>query len=269
MLPLLKQRPVSYACIIVTLFLLFVISRDPAPVRVPSHDPTLVSLMLKVQRDIAKAKDKTERHDLLQLAKYVMTDVAERARPNIDWLNIGHTGQYPKQNEYYIDVKNKNEVKQVCEVGFNAGHSAVNFLLGYPQADLLVFDLGELPWFSACSSFVQEVFGKRFQMVQGDSVAALPAFAQRNPDIKCDIVSIDGGHAGEIPELDLKNVLQYYVTKDTVILMDDETMPDIKRAIQTALSDGVVRKVECIDDNKFVGDYRKSWCQLTPILHRA
>lgn len=38
------------------------------------------------------------------------------------------------------------ELLQICEIGFNAGHTALLFLEAAPAARVLSFDLGDMPW---------------------------------------------------------------------------------------------------------------------------
>jgi len=39
----------------------------------------------------------------------------------------------------------------------------------------------------------------------GDSRLTIPAFAEAHPDIKCDIVMVDGGHSASVAKADLMN----------------------------------------------------------------
>ena len=42
-------------------------------------------------------------------------------------------------------------------------------------------------------------------MIRGDSTVSVPEFFDMYPDVKCDIVSVDGGHSHSVATKDLKN----------------------------------------------------------------
>ncbi|CAM9373070.1 unnamed protein product, partial [Choristocarpus tenellus] len=49
-----------------------------------------------------------------------------------------------------------DRVTTVCEVGFNAGHSALNWLLNSrPDTKVISFDLGEHPYVGHAAQFLQ------------------------------------------------------------------------------------------------------------------
>ena len=57
---------------------------------------------------------------------------------------MGHVGQVPKQVAAYKEAARKPGVSHVCEIGFNAGHSAMAFLHNNPLVKYTAFDLGNL-----------------------------------------------------------------------------------------------------------------------------
>ena len=81
----------------------------------------------------------------------------------------------------------------VCMYVCYAGHSAGVFLLSNPSAKLISFDLGTLAWTKPQVEYLQRLFPNRFTFVEGNSQVAIKEYATKNPDIKCDLWSIDGG----------------------------------------------------------------------------
>ena len=79
----------------------------------------------------------------------------------------------------------------VCEVGFNAGHSAMLFLDTLPNAIVHEWDLGER-YGPKNAQLLTRVYPGRFHYHAGDSARTLPAFVKENPDVMCDVLFIDG-----------------------------------------------------------------------------
>ena len=81
----------------------------------------------------------------------------------------------------------------VCEVGFNAGLSALLLLESLPHARVLSFDLGDAAWARSANALLREQYGAaRFPgVVFGDAVRRIPAHAAARP-FQCDAVFVDG-----------------------------------------------------------------------------
>ncbi|CAN0191442.1 unnamed protein product, partial [Ectocarpus fasciculatus] len=104
-----------------------------------------------------------------------------------------------------------DRVRTICEVGFNAGHSSLNWLLNsHPSTRVLAFDLGAHEYVGAARDFLQAVFPGRLELVLGDSIETVPAHtaadaaAGRDPRV-CDLVFVDGNHSEEGTYADLVN----------------------------------------------------------------
>jgi predicted O-methyltransferase YrrM len=68
---------------------------------------------------------------------------AERGFSVVD----GHIAHCPEKANSLLDLIMSNlEVKTVCEVGFNAGHSAVAFLTARNDTRVISFDIGNHDW---------------------------------------------------------------------------------------------------------------------------
>ena len=81
----------------------------------------------------------------------------------------------------------------VCEIGFNAGLSALLLLESVPNAQVLSFDLGDLPWSRAADAILRKSYGAaRFPGVTfGDSKLTIPQMATKRP-LRCDLSFVDG-----------------------------------------------------------------------------
>jgi predicted O-methyltransferase YrrM len=110
----------------------------------------------------------------------------------------------------------------VCEVGFNAGHSALLFLETLPTARVLTWDLADLPWALRNAQHFKDLYGKRFTYVPGDSLVTVPAFVAKHPNVLCDVVFIDGS---KVPETRHRDMIQFkkISAKGALLFLDEAT----------------------------------------------
>lgn len=80
----------------------------------------------------------------------------------------------------------------VCEVGFNAGHSAMLFLDALPNAILHEWDLGDMDYTAKNAALFSRIYARRFHYHRGDSAKTVPAFITSHPNHKCDVLFVDG-----------------------------------------------------------------------------
>eukprot|EP00966_Prymnesium_polylepis_P270354 6245300-Prymnesium_polylepis.2 len=93
----------------------------------------------------------------------------------------------------------RHPIQTVCEIGFNAGQSAVLFLESAPNAKVISFDIGwipgeahEIPWTRQAAAWINGTYGARFELVLGDSAVTIPRYQREHPDWRCDVVFVDG-----------------------------------------------------------------------------
>lgn len=89
---------------------------------------------------------------------------------------MGHIAQVPTQVETYLQLARRPEVRIICEIGFNAGHSAAVFLSAKPDNVLVEFDVQTLPYSRPMEDWFKRNYGQRFHMVSASSIDSLPAF---------------------------------------------------------------------------------------------
>ena len=151
----------------------------------------------------------------------------------------GHSGQMEKQTLTYQTLAKTSFVKTVCETGFNAGHSALLFLSTKADIHVYSFDLGVHPYGRPSVDLLQKTFPGRLNVTWGDSKVTVPAFAKYHPNIKCDIVIVDGGHNYREAKADLRNLRAMAQTSYNFLIIDDhpsDTLPGVKKAWEEELS---------------------------------
>lgn len=124
---------------------------------------------------------------------------------------------------YYSVARNKC-IKTICEIGFNTGHSALLWLLANPTATIVEFDLFRYPYNFLGEKFLfdhHELNASRMSIHKGDSKIEVNAFFQKNPNFKCDLLSVDGSHDyGDALE-DVSNMMKLANPEWNVLLVDD------------------------------------------------
>ncbi len=102
---------------------------------------------------------------------------------------------------------NDERVETICEIGFNAGYSALFMALHNPKARFIEFDIFFHNYSALSLSSLQEFFPERdFLGIGGDSTVSVPRFHRWYPDTKCNLLFIDGGHTTEALRADLENM---------------------------------------------------------------
>ena len=112
-------------------------------------------------------------------------------------------------------------VRQICEVGFNAGHTSLLWLEAVPTARVTAFDMGDMAYAAKQAALLKRAYGNRFEVVWGSSLETVPAHALRLRKT-CDVVFLDGGKSEELRLADLRN-FQNVSTLGALLLFDEAT----------------------------------------------
>ena len=147
---------------------------------------------------------------------------------------------YPKQlNLFWCG---KQAINNMCEIGFNAGHSTMLLLLGRDKTPLnfTIFDIGHHAYTRPCVDYIQSKFSHvNFEYVEGDSTVIMSEWINAHPDLihKYDVVHVDGGHSEFCISNDMKNA-DLLVKINGIVIVDDTNVPDINKYVDLYLSNG-------------------------------
>jgi len=112
-------------------------------------------------------------------------------------------------------------VRQICEVGFNGGHSAWAMLSSALSTTQLVsFDVISKSYTRACHRIIRSTFPRRHRLVEGFSNVSVPRFISQNIGHKCDVIYIDGSHTEADASADLLH-MSMLATTGSLLVMDD------------------------------------------------
>ena len=133
----------------------------------------------------------------------------------------GNSQQIPEQTMLLAKYTSNPNVKNVFEIGFNAGHSCNTFLNSNENINVTSCDLGEHNYVVYGKSYIDQKYPFRHILVLGDSTVTIPKFIKQTTQ-KFDIIFIDGGHEYSVAYSDLINCKKL-AHKDTIVIMDDVT----------------------------------------------
>lgn len=104
----------------------------------------------------------------------------------------------------------------IMEIGFNAGHSGLLYLLSNNYSSIQFFDLGEHKYSRPCFEYLNAKFPNRLNVVWGDSTITIP----RSFGAVFDFIHIDGGHSRYVAESDFHNS-KPFASNNCLVIIDD------------------------------------------------
>jgi len=156
-------------------------------------------------------------------------------------LNITEGHICPAQKKHISEIFKKNKIKNVLEIGFNAGHSANCFLSQSEDINLTSVDICEHDYVFPCAGFISKKFPDRFSLMIGDSRDVL-----RNMREKFDFIFIDGWHKEDVCYEDIVNCKKL-ANSDTIIMLDDYCEAyglGVTKAFEKCVKEGIIKQTE-------------------------
>jgi hypothetical protein len=136
----------------------------------------------------------------------------------------------------------KQAVENICEIGFNAGHSTMLMLLGRSNAPLnfTIFDIGHHLYTKPTYEYIKSKFSHiNFEYVEGDSTITMPEWINEHKELmyKYDLVHVDGGHIDHCIFNDMKNA-DLLVKINGIVIIDDTNSDVINKYVDLYISSG-------------------------------
>lgn len=150
-----------------------------------------------------------------------------------------------QQNLRTVAAYNNKPGSKICEIGFNAGHSAALFLLNAPDAEFTFFDLGEHAYTRPCFKYIDSAFPTtKKTMVYGDSRTIIPSWLSTHKDAiaSFDVVHVDGGHLVDCVVSDLAMSI-LMVRKGGIVIVDDTNSELISSYFEMWERAGIIEKM--------------------------
>lgn len=143
-----------------------------------------------------------------------------------------------------MDIKRKNIFKlskiskNILEIGFNAGHSALLYFYSNPNIKLLSFDICSHIYTQKCVNYINEIYDIEF--VKGDSTKTLQLYNRKD---LYDIIHIDGGHGVNVAEKDLVNCLNFS-HKNTFLIFDDTQHIPLNQLLNKYVEKNIIYEID-------------------------
>lgn len=149
----------------------------------------------------------------------------------------------------------KQAIENICEIGFNAGHSTMLLLLGRSKTPLnfTIFDIGHHSYTKPSYEYIKSKFSfVNFEYIEGDSTSTMPEWINNHSELmyKYDVVHVDGGHSEHCISNDMKNA-DLLVKTDGIIIIDDSNVEPINNCINLYLSNGNYRELDLLSTHGY------------------
>lgn len=151
----------------------------------------------------------------------------------------------PKQINLFCTAFCSQNFNRICEIGFNAGHSCLLFLLANPNLqEITIFDINSHTYVQPSLEYLKTTFPSvNFNTVFGDSTITLPTFCQNTNLLgKYDIVHIDGGHTKECVTSDFQYANKL-VAINGLIIIDDTFVDFINSLVDEYITSGKYEEI--------------------------
>jgi hypothetical protein len=165
----------------------------------------------------------------------------------------GNVARFPRKVRLMRALAALDRVDNVCEIGFNAGHSALAWLTAKSTVSVVSFDLATNEVFGRAvagpaANFLHGLYPGRLVVIAGDSMGSVSAAANIfGGGLKCQILYVDGGHTEEVAAADLENLRLFADPAYHVVVVDDAEDEDVRAAWTKAVNAGRVRHHRNID----------------------
>jgi hypothetical protein len=144
----------------------------------------------------------------------------------------------------------KQAVDNICEIGFNAGHSTMLLLLGRNNTPLnfTIFDIGHHLYTRPSYEYIRSKFSfVNFEYVKGDSTNTMPEWINNHSELmyKYDVVHVDGGHSEYCISNDMKNA-DLLLKKDGIMIIDDTNSETINNYVNSYILSGNYQEINLL-----------------------
>lgn len=148
----------------------------------------------------------------------IIKSTEEKLEGNIFMFHesLNYTNEFIDKQINFILASKREKIKNVLEIGFNAGFSTLLMLLSNKNITITCVDICSHKYTKLCYNKLKELFGKRLNLIEGSSVNILPKLIGNTYDL----IHIDGCHLVEIAEKDIQNSIKL-CRSGTILIMDD------------------------------------------------
>jgi predicted O-methyltransferase YrrM len=163
---------------------------------------------------------------------------------------IFENGVKNKQGNLYYLSSLLPDNANICEIGFNAGHSSILILsaLNTKKINFTIFDLGHHNYSILCLDYIKSIYTTaNINYIEGNSIETIPEFIKNNKTpILYDLIHIDGGHTEECIINDMKNA-NILIKKGGIIVIDDTHLRYIYNIIDSYINSNEYDEIKLLE----------------------
>ena len=141
----------------------------------------------------------------------------------------GGSWRHKQYSRFLYELVKELKAKNILEIGFNNGHSALSSLNASPNAKMVSFDICNFGYeMKACSAIQGSGFD--IELIKGNSKETVPLYLEENPDVLYDYIFVDGDHRDHtenMPYVDINNTA-FRLSQDGLLLIDDWNLEPVR-----------------------------------------
>jgi len=146
-------------------------------------------------------------------------------------------------NLFWIGSENH---ANICEIGFNAGHSTLLLLLSNTNKNInfTIFDINTHLYTDKCYEYIKKQFvDVNFEFIEGDSSVSIPNWIDNTKKYEYfDIIHIDGCHKIDIVTKDFANSIKI-LKNNGILIVDDVQKEHINNLVNLYISTGSFEEI--------------------------
>jgi hypothetical protein len=170
------------------------------------------------------------------------TKSVELINKQVNLYSLGILYRGSLESESQIDVSTCN----ICEIGFNAGHSSLLLLLDNKSKNIsmTIFDINTHTYVNECYRYICNIFPNvKFEFLEGDSTITIPEWISKTKNYEFfDIIHVDGGHQKEVIVNDFANSIKM-LKKNGIIIIDDIQKEHINELVNMYISINILEEI--------------------------
>lgn len=181
----------------------------------------------------------------LQNINNILTSSDENIEGNI-YCDIKVDNIMPRSQEKIKNLSSfSKNANKICEIGFNAGHSALAMLNSNPNAEYVFFDLGFHKYTNLCFNYFKNAFpSTSLSIFYGDSKVSIRDYILKNISTfnSFDFIHLDGGHGLDTLSKDYAHSM-FLLKSGGFLVVDDCNVPQIRDFLHVKSNSGYIKEV--------------------------
>jgi predicted O-methyltransferase YrrM len=168
--------------------------------------------------------------------------------------------EYKQANLLWCSKNNLNNAN-ICEIGFNTGHSSIIILEGHKNKikNFTIFDINYHPYMKPCFNYIKDKYKNvNINLIEGDSIQTIPEWINNNNNSigTFSLIHIDGGHSKECIENDMKNA-DILISYNGIIIIDDTNYNDINDCVDFYIKNKNYEEIFLLEiDKNYIDPHR-------------